>query len=67
MFPGNKDSNTINRNEVPLPTVVTTVMVMETSSHNNFAVRMELFGCEPGGFGFWLFRTSIPEHAIYYK
>ena len=49
MFMGNKDGNTIRRNEVPLPTVVTTIMMMETLSHNNFAVRMELFGCEPGG------------------
>ena len=49
MFTGNKDSNSIQRNEVPLPTVVTTIMMMETISYNNFAVRMELFGCEPGG------------------
>jgi len=49
MFTGNKDSNTIQRNEVPLPTVATTIMMMAASSHNNFAVRMELFGCEPGG------------------
>lgn len=49
MFTGNRDSNSIQRNEVPLPTVATSIMVMGTVSHKNFAARMELFGCEPGG------------------
>ena len=47
-FTGNRDANSIQRNEVPLPAVATSVMIMEMVSHNNFALRMELYGCAPG-------------------
>ncbi|XP_078349560.1 polycystin-1-like protein 2 isoform X5 [Oculina patagonica] len=66
MFTGNKDSNSVQRNEVPLPTVVTSIMIMETLSHNNFAVRMELFGCEPGYyFVVWLMLVEFSFTTTY--
>ena len=49
IFTGNKDRNSIQRNEVPLPTVASSIMIMGVETHANFAVRMELYGCEPGG------------------
>ena len=45
-----KDGSSIHQNEVPLPTVASSIVIMETISHNNSALRMELFGCEPGGY-----------------
>ena len=33
-----------------MPTVASSIMIMGIVNHNNFALRMELFGCEPGGY-----------------
>ncbi|XP_031571396.1 uncharacterized protein LOC116305596 isoform X3 [Actinia tenebrosa] len=48
MFAGNTDWHSIKRNEVPIPTVVKSIMLMPTDYHTNFALRMELYGCKPG-------------------
>ena len=31
-----------------MPTIATSIMLMESGVHENFGIRMELFGCEPG-------------------
>ncbi|XP_068682590.1 polycystin-1-like protein 2 [Montipora foliosa] len=65
-FTGNKDANSIQRNDVPLPAVASSVMIMEISSHNNFAMRMELYGCEPGYyFVVWLMLSEFNCKTTY--
>ena len=36
-----------------LPTKALSVMIMPVSFENNFAFRMELYGCEPGKWPIW--------------
>ena len=46
-FLGNKDPDTIQPHKV-FPVLATRVILMKAEYHNNFALRMELFGCKPG-------------------
>ncbi|XP_048586750.1 uncharacterized protein LOC5520842 isoform X2 [Nematostella vectensis] len=47
-FAGNRDANTAKFNLVPVPTIASSIMLMPLEFEKNFALRLELYGCEPG-------------------
>ena len=47
-FKGNTNGVTIIFNEVPFPVKTSEVLVVPTHWHKNIALRLELYGCEPG-------------------
>ncbi|KAL9952359.1 hypothetical protein ACROYT_G039604 [Oculina patagonica] len=48
-FRGNRDNNTIVRHYVPRPAMVKSVHIIPTEWENNFAIRLELYGCIADG------------------
>ena len=48
LFDGNQDSNSIVRNDMPVPESVITINIMPISWNKNFAIRFELYGCLAG-------------------
>ncbi|CAH3172071.1 unnamed protein product, partial [Porites evermanni] len=61
MFMGNHDSNTIQLNRVILPAKASSVMLRPISWTNNFAVRMELYGCHSDYYVVvWLMLANSP-------
>ena len=44
-FQGNFDNNTVVHHYVPRPTMVDAVYVIPKERNNNFAIRLELYGC----------------------
>ena len=59
IFSGNRNSHSIQYNEVPFPVVTRRVTINPKEIKNNFALRMELYGCKPGWFSF--------TRAIFYR
>lgn len=47
-FIGNADSNTIKRNELPIPVLASTVYIKPITKHKNVGLRLELYGCKGG-------------------
>lgn len=47
-FEGNSDGVNIKFNAVPYPLKTSEVMVVPKQWHKNIALRLELYGCEPG-------------------
>ena len=47
-FQGNFDNNTIVRHAVPRPAMVRKVHIIPTEWKDNFALRLELYGCIAG-------------------
>ena len=48
VFDGNQDSNTIVKREIMAPAVARTLLLLPSSWHNNIALRIEVYGCNPG-------------------
>ncbi|XP_031555918.1 retinoschisin-like [Actinia tenebrosa] len=47
IFIGNNDSSTVHRQNIPLPVIVSQIIILPKKWNNNVGLRMELYGCEP--------------------
>lgn len=54
-FQGNRDNNTVIRHYVPLPAMLKEVHVIPIEWENNFAIRLELYGCIAGEYQLHLY------------
>lgn len=52
------------KNEIPMPTIVKGVKVVPQDMHNNFALRLELYGCKLGK---WSVRPIYTVRFVVYK
>ena len=47
-FLGNTDSNSVKRNDFPIPVVASSVYFLPLTVNNNVGLRLELYGCKGG-------------------
>ena len=59
-FNGNDDNNTIVLHYVPLPAMLTSIHVIPAEWENNFAIRLELYGCIAGKYWLVWFFKEMP-------
>ena len=63
VFDGNQDSNTIVKREIMAPAVARTLLLLPSSWHNNIALRIEVYGCNPGRLSPWIHFFYITRFA----
>ena len=64
IFSGNTDSHSINKIKFHNPFLAKEIILSNVAVHNNFALRMELYGCQPGMKNFSSYPIIILESII---